>query len=197
MRRSPAFVYAPLLASVLADDDVAALSWGALPGVSIQDVNGNSVYYDEMLTPGDDDAGYVSLRTWPSRDGVYINRPRIKCPVGSDFQIAPFSRVMNLAVELLIAYLETRLNKGVLVDRKTGYILKSAAGEIERGGRSAVLSVMGTKPMISDFNFAVNRTQNLLTNPNLACRAGVIPKAYIEGITLVAEFVNPVRVVAV
>jgi hypothetical protein len=117
-RRSPALTVASFETFVSPEIDIAELTLGAIPGVQLTDLNGNVIFHDEMIEPGDDDLGFLALRTWEGRDGVYVNRPRIKCAAGSDFMIAPYRKVMNLASKLLRSYLETRLGKALRAQRR-------------------------------------------------------------------------------
>jgi hypothetical protein len=192
-RRCPAIPVASAEGSVPAHVDTADTTLGALPGVRIVDAGGNTIFHDESVNPGDDDDGFLALRTVDGLDGAYINRPRIKCEAGSDFQIGPYRNVMDLASKLLVSYLKTRLNKYVRVNKKTGFIFGPDATEIERNATRAVMSVLGSGPMVSDLKVTVARDENILSTKTVSVEMAITPLAYIEGISLTERFVNPVR----
>ncbi len=178
-------------ASVSQEVDTADVNLGTLVGSSIRDANGNVDEHDESVNPGLDDSRFTVLRTWDGLPGVYINRPRIFSAAGSDFQLMPHRRVLNLAHAALRQYFIRRLNHPVLVDKDTGFILESEALEIESGARAAMRSVLLAKPKASGIQFALSRTDNLLSTKTLTGQARVIPLAYPETITLDLGFLNP------
>lgn len=190
-KRPIAFAYAAREANVSHEIDTAAPNLGPLVGVAIADANGNPDEHDETLNPGADDARFVTLRTIEGYSGVYVNRPRILSAPGSDFDILPKRRVINLAHAALRAYFIQRLSSPVLVDAATGFILESEALEIEAGARAAMAAVLLAKPKASAVQFALSRTDNLLSTKTLTGSARVIPLAYPEFINLDVGFLNP------
>jgi hypothetical protein len=170
--------------------DIADVNLGTLEGVSIRDVNGNPDEHDESLNPGLDDLRFGTLRTWDG-EGVYVNRPRLFSPNGSDFQLMPHRRVMNLAMETLRSYFIRRLNRPVLVSSTTGFILESEALEIEAGVMAQLRAQLLAKPKASAVQFTLSRTDNLLSTRTLTGSARVIPLAYPEDVELDVGFYNP------
>jgi hypothetical protein len=205
-RRPFAFAQAALEASVSEEVNVADPNLGAMVGVSIRDTNGNAKHHDETLNPGLDDSRSSVARTWNEfgSAGVYPNRPRLHSAAGSDFQIAPHRRVMNLAHVALRAYFVRRLNKQVLVHTTTGFILESEALEIEKGADAILRSVLMAKPKASGGGFPqgrfvrLSRTDNLLSTKTMTGQARIVPLAYPEFVSLDLGFYNPaLQVVAV
>lgn len=190
-RRPFAFVMGALEASVDDHIDTADVNLGPIVGVSIADANGNPDEHDESVYPGLDDARFCVARTWDGEAGVYVNRPRLFSPEGSDFQIMPHRRVMNRAVAALRVYLRRRLNRDVLVDRTTGYIRESEAAEIEARGASILAAVLGAAPKASGWTFVVSRTDNLLSTKTMTFTARIVPLAYPETAALTVGFSNP------
>ncbi len=96
-RRPVALPYAVMAQSVDHDVDIAAIEGHSLP-VGILDANGSPdpLYHDENENPGLDDLGFITLRTWANENGIYVTNPRIFAPDGSDFDMRPLRRVMNL-----------------------------------------------------------------------------------------------------
>lgn len=190
-RRPVSFVTAAREASVSEEINIADVNLGPLVGASIRDVNGNPDEHDESVNPGLDDARFAVLRTWDGIAGVYVNRPRLFSPEGSDFQLMPHRRVLNLAHGALRLYFIRRLNKPILVDKATGFILEEEALEIEAGALAVMRATLMAKPKASGVLFTLSRTDNLLSTKTLTGQARVIPLAYPEFINLDLGFFNP------
>lgn len=197
-RRPVSFLAAAREASVSEEIDIADVNLGPLPGGSIRDVNGNPDEHDESINPGLDDLRFGTLRTWDDFGGIYVNRPRLFSPAGSDFQLMPHRRVLNLVHNALRVYFIRRLNKPVLVSKATGYILESEASEIEKGALAVMRATVMQKPKASGVQFALSRTDNLLSTRTMTGQGRVIPLAYPEFVLLDVGFLNPaLQVVAV
>lgn len=190
-KRPISHVVAAREASQSEEINSADINLGALVGVSIRDANGNADEHDESINPGLDDARFCVLRTWEEVQGVYVNRPRLLSPAGSDFQLMPHRRVLNLAHGALRAYFVRRLNKPIRVDATTGFILESEAREIESGAMAAMRAALMTKPKASGIQFRLNRNDNVLSTKTLNGEARVIPLGYPETINLLVGFINP------
>jgi hypothetical protein len=190
-RRPASYVIAARQASVSEEVNIADVNLGSLPGISIRDDNGNVAHHDESVNPGLDDARATVLRTWEGLQGVYVNRPRVLSADGSDFQLLAHRRVMNLAHAALRSYFIRRLNKPVRVDRATGFILETDALEIESGARAVMRAQLLAKPKASAIQFALSRTDNVLSTRTLTGTARVTPLAYPEFIELELGFLNP------
>jgi hypothetical protein len=190
-RRPVAFSVAAFEQSVSEEINIADVNLGPVPGVSIRDANGNPDEHDESLNPGLDDARFTVLRTWEGVQGVYVNRPRILSAAGSDFDLFTKRRVLNITHDALRLYFIRRLNKPVLVDATSGFILESEALEIESGARAAMRSRLLAKPKASGIEFVLSRTDNILSTKTLTGSGRVIPLAYPEQIELEVGFLNP------
>lgn len=190
-RRPASFVIAAREQSVSEEVNIADINLGSLPGISIRDSLGNPKHHDESINPGLDDARFTVLRTWKGRQGIFVNRPRIFSSAGSDFDIHPKRRVLNLGHAALRAYFERRLNRPIRVDAATGFILELEAREIEAGARTALRSVLGAKPKASGWQVTISRTDNILSTKTITGQARIIPLAYPEFIELDFGFLNP------
>lgn len=190
-RRPPSFAAGALEASVSHEIDIADVNLGALPGVTIRDINGNPDEHDESVNPGLDDLRFAVLRTWDGFGGVYVNRPRLFSAAGSDFQLMPHRKVMNITHDALRVYFIRRLNKPVLVSKTTGFILESEASEIEKGALAVMRATLLAKPKASAVQFVLSRTDNLLSDKTLTGQARVVPLAYPEFVSLDLGFFNP------
>lgn len=190
-KRPFGFYYAALEASVSEEVNTADVSLGAATGVSIADSNGNPDEHDESINPGGDDARFVTARTIVNRPGVFINRPLLYSSAGSDFELMPHRRVLNLAHDALDEYFTNRLNKPVLVDRTTGFILEAEALEIEAGALAIMRSRLLAKPKASAVLFTLGRHDNLLSTKTMTGDGRVLPLAYPEFINLSVGYYNP------
>jgi hypothetical protein len=190
-RRPPSFATGAREASVSHEIDIADVNLGPLPGVSIRDVNGNPDEHDESISPGLDDLRFAVLRTWDGFGGVYCNRPRLFSAAGSDFQLMPHRRVMNITHDALRLYFIRRLNKPILVSKTTGFILEAEASEIEKGALAVMRATLLAKPKASAVQFELSRTDNLLSSRTLTGQARVVPLAYPEFVNLDVGFFNP------
>lgn len=182
-----------LAASVSEEIDIAAVDLGTLPGVDIRTPGGNPDpdCHDEAVNPGLDDARFATLRTVDGIPGVYVTNPRIFSAPGSDFQFFQHRRVMVIAKEALDLYFKRRLSKPLLVDKNTGFILETEALEIEAGAKAELRSVLRTKPKVSDIDFELSRTDNLLATQKLTGQARIVPLAYPKEIDIAVGFFNP------
>lgn len=171
--------------------NIAELDVGSLPGCRIRDSLGNMRHHDEAISPGLDDAGFLVLRTWDNEAGVYVNRPRLKCSSGSDFQLIPHRMVMELGIEAVTAFMRRRLSKALRVSPTTGYITEAEAVSIERGIGRVLASVLMAKPKASGHTQTVSRTDNVLSTKTITVTFRIVPFAYPEGIELTVGFTNP------
>lgn len=191
--RPASFSVGPRIAAISPQLDAADVSLGSLPGVSLRNGNGNPVLgiHDEFRNPGLDDARFTTLRTWPRKGGTYITNPRIFSPAGSDFDLVQLRRVMNLAREASYDALQERLNKSILVNKKTGFILEKEAVEIEAFVTGRIGAAIGAQPMASGWTFVLSRTDNILSTKTLNGEARVIPLGYVKKIIERIGFTNP------
>lgn len=197
-RRPISHAVAGRQASVSEEINIAAVDTGALPGVAIRDINGNIDEHDEAINPGLDDARFTVLRTWDGYQGVYVCRPRIFSPDGSDFQLMPHRRVMNLGEIALRVYLIHRCNKPILVNRTTGFILETEALDIEAGANAVLAARLLAKPKASDAVFVLARNDNVLSTKTINGDARITPLAYPEFFNITIGYYNPaLQVVAV
>ena len=190
-RRPSSFVIAAREQSVAEHINTADVKLGGLPGVSLRDALGNPSEHDESLNPGLDDLRFAVLRTWEGIAGVYVNRPILFSPEGSDFELHAHRRVMNLAHIALRPFFIRRLNSPILVNRTTGFILEEEAKEIESGARSALRAVLLGTPKASAVEVTVSRTDDILSTKTLNAQARIVPLGYPEAIVLDLGFLNP------
>jgi hypothetical protein len=190
-RQPFSYGYAAREAASSEEVNTADPNLGPLPGMTVRDANGNPDEHDESIHPGLDDAKFCVARTWDGLAGVYVNRPRLFSNPGSDFQLLPHRRVMNIARAALRLYFIYRLNKPIRCDKRTGFILEAEALEIEAGARAAMRAALLSKPKASAIDFSLSRTDNILASKTLTGDARVLPLAYPEFINVTLGFMNP------
>jgi hypothetical protein len=196
-RRPVSWHIASKTASVSEEINIAAPNLGAASGITLTDANGNPKHHDESVNPGLDDVRFTVMRTIEGLSGVYVNRPRIFSAAGSDFEIMPHRRVLNLAHAALRLYFLRRLSLPIQVDADTGFILEDVAQEIEAGADAQVRAALMAEPKASGGGysqgrfFQLNRDDNLLSTKKITGQARVVPLAYPEYIDLNVGFYNP------
>jgi hypothetical protein len=191
-RRPLLFPAGALQMNVSEQINIADVNVGLLTGVSLYDAAGNPKHHDEANNPGLDDARFMVARTWVGRQGIYVNLPRIFSAAGSDFELIPHRRVMNIVKDALQAYFLVRLNGDILVDGTSGFILETEALDIEAGAIAAMAAVLNTIPKkASKWTFVLSRTDNLLSTKTMTGQAKVVPLAYPRFINLDVGFENP------
>jgi hypothetical protein len=197
LRRPPSFYVASKTATVSEEINIADLNLGSATGLVLTDANGNPEEHDESISPGLDAARFCVLRTVEGIAGVYVNRPQLFSAAGSDYELMPHRRIINLAKAALRVYFMRRLNKAIKVDTSTGYILESEAQEIEAGAHAAVAAVLDPGPKASGGGFAqgryvqLSRTDNLISTKTMTVQCKVVPLAYPEAINVSVGFSNP------
>lgn len=196
-RRPFHFGVGRLCAKTSAEVSLASpLDAGNLKGIDIRDTNGNPDEHDEALNPGLDDSRACVARTFDSLEGVYVNRPRLLSPSGSDFVELQFRRVINIARTLLLGYFVLRLSKTVRVDKKTGFIREEEARAIESAVNALLRAALLTKPYASDVQFTLSRTDNILSTFTLTGTCRIEPLGYVEDYEIDVGFNNPALRVA-
>ena len=191
-RRPVLFAVAPKWISVSEEVNIAQIDapGGPLAGVQITDANGNPKYHDEYTTPGLDDLRALTLRTFPGQSGVFCNRPLLFSSAASDFKISPHRRVFNLFLRAVREYFNHRLNQGLKVAARTGFILPSEADEMERGAYRAAEQLIGGKA--SSWAVVLDRNVDLRpSGTHLSGDIGMTSLASPEGVDLNAKLSTP------
>ena len=122
---------------------------------------------------------------------MYVNRPRLLSPSGSDFVELQFRRVINIARTLLLGYFVLRLNKTVRVNKTTGFIREEEARAIESAVNALLRAALLTKPYASDVTFVLSRFDNILSTFTLTGTCRIVPLGYVETYNIEVGFNNP------
>lgn len=170
---------------------------GALPAdVKIRGVNKEPIAHDEWRNPGMDDLGFMVLRTFPTREGTFINMPRTFAAAGSDWRVWHYISLRNKAADVLKPYLEEQLEKPVRANSKTGFIYDADAKSIEEGAKSILEAAIGNDVSPNGISFTVVRGDNILSTQRLRTKLRMVPLVYFDKADCELGLVNPARVVA-
>jgi hypothetical protein len=150
------------------------------------------IHRDEDLTPGLDDARFVTARTIKDVIGFFITRGQTMAAPDSDYSNVMNLRVINRARALCRKAFLLYVNKAVRVDKQTGKILEKDALKIERAVRAAIASdLLGDADEASDVQVTVSRDDHILSTKTLNAELAVIPKGYSEFIKVKVGMQNP------
>jgi hypothetical protein len=156
-----------------------------------------SLVRDERVTPGLDEAGFITARTHIGLDGVFLTNGRLMSGLTTDFRYSQYREVMNLAATIARNAGLTFLNDTIRVDPVTGLILEVEARRIEQFIQNELAAVLlvpdptTQKPAASGLRVVVDRTTNILSTMALVVRVSVIPNGYAKFITETLSFLNP------
>lgn len=197
-RRPAMYAYAGLPASLPLAVDMAQTvdaTPGGLSGVALYDSAGNKVEHDEMIDGGGGDARFTALRTWPEKEGVYVNDPKTLEGTGLDFHLDQFVRILCVYCDSIRTTLIDELSRDLELQLKDSGQNKAGAPnerECQRiDARVLARARERLKGQVSDLQWALNRDDNLLTSQSLTGQAGIVFKGYPKLITFSVSAVNP------
>ncbi len=141
-----------------------------------------SLSRDESATPGPGDQRFITARTIVGASGFYFTRGLTFAATGSDYSSHPICRVADEAARVARAGLLQYQNKGVFLDRVTGFILEEEAASIDADLLAKLETAL--KGHASDVSFTTTRDANLSiqAEPELTGELSFIPKGYLEHI---------------
>lgn len=155
-----------------------------------------SLYRDEGLTPGLDDARFLTLTTFPGYPGYYITRGRIMAQPGSDYSFWQNGRVIDRACKIGRDIGMPLIGKSLRVNQTTGKILEVEARRIEKRIKTAIEGDLLARGQISGVTVVVNRDTNILSTQTVDIDIGVIPLAYADFVNETLRLVNPALVLS-
>jgi hypothetical protein len=172
---------------------------GGLPGVAIYDSNGNNVEHDEMLNPGLDDARFLTLRSWPGKQGVYVNNPRTMEGAGLDFYLDQHARILcefcNVARATLVDELSRDLDLNLADNgpNKKGAPTERECQRIDSRVKQALLASK-LAGQVTDVSFKMNRDDVVLSTQTLNAAGGIVFKGYPKLIKFTVSSINPAAI---
>jgi hypothetical protein len=199
MWRPTALALAARVAKISLGTDAAYVGDGPVDGFSIVDSDGNSVCWDEAATPGLDDLGFVTLRTFARRAGCFIGNPRVFSPVGSDFVFDQQERCMCAAEERSFDFLTERLSARMRKDPILGpqgqvYLLEAEAAELERSGTLDLMDVL--RKEVDGVRLTLSRVDDVGANSGAIVTASIKISSlvYLKGFAVTTQFVRSFNV---
>lgn len=135
-----------------------------------------------------DTAGYIFYRTFPGRNGVYLNDDAAAAPLSDDYANLRYGRVIDKAA--LIAYDtyldEVQENIEIADD---GTIPIGACRSYERALEKAILSQM--KEEVSGVTVTIDPAQDVLSAEAVDVMFSITPKGVTKQINVKMGFANP------
>ena len=134
------------------------------------------------------DAGYIFYRSFPTKNGCYLNDDSMSAPITDDYSNLNLGRIIDKAnVIIYSVYIEEILDE-LAVDEK-GRIPEGACRSYEGMIRQAIGNEMGRQ--ISGFRAFVDPDQNPLSTSILRISAEITPKATLRKINVDLSYRNP------
>jgi hypothetical protein len=148
-----------------------------------------SAYLDKAgLAESLHDAGYIFYRSFPTKNGCYLNDDNMAAAYSDDYGCLANGRIIDKAyVITYMVYIEEILDE-LAVDEK-GKIPEGACRSYEGMIRNAIYNQMGRQ--ISSFRAFVDPDQNPLSTSELRVSAEIVPKATLRKILVDLSFRNP------
>lgn len=134
------------------------------------------------------DAGYIFPRSFPTKNGAYLNGDPMAAPVTDDYSKLSMGRIIDKARVLCYGTYITEILDNIAVDDKgqipTG-VCKSFEGMIE----NAIGIAMNGQ--ISSFSAYINPVQNILSSGTLEIQCSIVPLGTLSNINVKLAFTNP------
>lgn len=192
-KRNGAFAVGARFALIPASEDAAWVGRGPVKGIVAPPNLTSGLIRDEFITPGLDAARFCTLCTIPGVAGYFVTNPNMMAPVGSDYTLAQFRRVMDVACSVARAALVFYQSASILVSKTTGFILETEARAVEAkiSGQLGTALLQPQPPLASDVTFAVSRTDNILSSRTMNTQVRVTPVGQAKTIVNNIGFTNP------
>jgi len=155
---------------------------------------------DENITAtGLDDLKVSTLRTYQNAAGKFITQAFLKSASGSDFDIWPKGIVMDVACEHVHARQLELIGRGIRVNTNTGLPAGEAGANGTIDERDAIRieesiaatlanliktpqNAEGTEGHVSDFRYALSRTNNIQSTKTVISTVSLAPLAYVDAV---------------
>ncbi len=178
---TPQRSYVGLVASRTAADlvstDSARVASGAITGVV-------DIRTDEERSPLLNPANFTTMRTLQGEPGFYITQNNLRSASGSDFRYWQHGAVMDVASAVVIKAQQKFIKRGIRTN-EDGTINNTDALRMESDVQSALSAALtapksaeGTPGHISDFGYAIDRTNNILASETLITTTKIRPLGY-------------------
>jgi hypothetical protein len=167
---------------------------GSLPGVV--SVDQETLDAAEQMS----DARFLALREVIGKDGYYLADDMMMAPVGSDFSLVPYRRIMDVACRVAREKLLNYLHARILVNEDTGYIVESVAQAIEDDVNVALRTeLVNPRPQqhATSARMVLTRDNDILSTQELLAETRIVPPGYAKYIVHTIGFINPTVTTAV
>jgi hypothetical protein len=167
---------------------------GSLPGVV--SVDQETLDAAEQMS----DARFLALREVIGKDGYYLADDMTMAPVGSDFSLVPYRRIMDVACRVSRQKLLNYLHARILVHEDTGYIVESVAKAIEDDVNVALeAELVNPRPQqhATSARMVLTRDNDILSTQELLAETRIVPPGYAKDIVHTIGFINPTVTTAV
>ncbi|XXX79169.1 DUF2586 family protein [Sorangium sp. So ce134] len=138
-------------------------------------------------------ARFLAVREVIGKAGYFLADDVMMAPVGSDFSLVPYRRIMDVACRVAREKLLNYLHASILVDRDTGFIVESVAQAIEDDVDTALrAALVNPRPQhATSAEITITRDNNLLSTQQLLAETRVVPPGYARDIVHTIGFLNP------
>ncbi|MDB4946231.1 MAG: hypothetical protein JWP97_5765 [Labilithrix sp.] len=195
MWRPTALALAARIAKISLGTDAAYVADGPVDSATIFDDDGSTICWDEAVTPGLDDQGFVTLRTLARRAGCFVGNPRVFSPIGSDYVFDQQERTMCVAEERTYDFLTEELSAKKRKEPVPGpqgqvYMLEADLADIEQRATLDVQAVL--RGEVTDVRVSLARTDDVGANSGAVITATVEISSliYIKGFAVTTRFVR-------
>ncbi len=149
----------------------------------------NKLYRDEFVTPGLDDYGFTTMRTFPGKIGSYITHGKLRAPPGSDYKFIQYRRVMDRACTLNYEKLFPHLNDDEFLTKDDGTIDEVNARALESEIRNHIKAEL-VPAHASEVIIVVSREEKIVSTQKLKTKVRIRPKGYAKFIDSEIGFEN-------
>jgi hypothetical protein len=181
MRRSGGWALACRQAAIKPQTHAGRVSDGAIAQILIDPTNDPADgfnYHDDYNSPSLDTARFTSFRKRKGKPGFFVKNPKLMSPQGSVFTLLPLGNVMDIGCSLLDQSNTAHINSDIKLN-KNGTIDETAAQVIERAVRGVLRDQMLAKSMISDFDYVIDRTNNVQATSTVNFTATLYARGYV------------------
>lgn len=133
-------------------------------------------------------AGYISYRTFPGKNGYYLNDDCMAAPLTDDYSSLNLGRVIDKAILITYVTYIDEVNDSVEVDSK-GKLPQGLCTYFEGRLENAVAIAMNGE--ISSFDAYINPDQNILSSSCMDVSCKIVPKGILREINVTLGFENP------
>lgn len=163
-------------------EDLGRVRSGALVGCSFPS-------HDEFLDEALDVHKIITTRTYPKTAGVFLTNGHLKSAAGSDYRYWQHGRIMDVAADTvqtkqqLFIGSEPRTNSDGTIYEADAQAFEGEVEDALRQQLSQPANASGKPGHVSDLNYAIDRTVNLLATETIQSDTAIRPLGYPKYIT--------------